>query len=171
MRYLQQKDEGKHHVGGWKSKRMARSVVEMEQRLQALRVGAWRTARPFWVALYENEFPKLSAEDAVRMEKDMEGFFDVALEVSRDHCHRWLRELLFYALGDDEAVAQPVAAAIVAVLRGEEDPVAAALAVAAATMTIEGKTYNADTLFGAMLSQMDPELMRETWPVLKPESW
>lgn len=169
MRYLQQKDEGQQ-VGGWKSKRMARAVVEMEQRLQALRAGAWRTAGPFWVEFYENEFSRLDAADAARMEKDMEKFFDVAVEVSRDHCHRWLRELLFYALGDDDAVAQPVAAAIVAALSGE-DPVAAALDVAAPTMTIEGKTYNAATLFGSMLGEMDADLMRETWPVLVAGSW
>ena len=164
MRYLQQKDEGQQ-VGGWKSKRMARAVVEMEQRLQALRAGAWRTAGPFWVEFYKNEFSQLGTADAARMKKDVEQFFDVALEVSRDHCHRWLRELLFYALGDDDAVAQPVAAAIVAALRGE-DPVAAALDVAVPTMTIEGKTYNAATLFGSMLGEMDADLMRETWPVL-----
>jgi hypothetical protein len=117
-----------HGAAGFHSYRIARDEYDYDRKLQANCDGKWKTSDQF--ADFRQAVAALKVIDdaateangslddderlALSSEKQAEKFFEKSALTLRRHSERWLRDLLFLSLGDDKALAIPLAECIVA---------------------------------------------------------
>jgi hypothetical protein len=93
---------------GFQSHRMARSYADYISLLTSLCKGGWMIDSAF--VRFVNHLKEMEDKEQVEVSKrQADKFFEVSLEYLVSHAQRWMRDLLFTSLGDDEAVAKPLA--------------------------------------------------------------